>query len=270
MQVAFTNLQSNEYKNYTECYTDGSVIKEPINSTASAIAIGIGDEYLTQSWKLHNSCSIYVAELFAIYQALLLTPKKVQVNAGLVIYSDSLSSILALQDPENKSSMHLNYTIQELVQKLTTEFPVKIQYVPSHKNIKGNEIADGAAKAGHNNRISLITPVTNDDFIRICREKLWMCWREKYADDVMNFGKGIHFYSNKPIPKHWPWSSHKSRTVETTLAKLRIGHIGLNSHLYRIKKSDSDMCSCGSIETVDHFLLIAFIIPIKEKHYLNI
>lgn len=33
--------------------------------------------------------------------------------------------------------------------ELNSDFPVKIQFVPSHKSIKGNEIADTAAKEAH-------------------------------------------------------------------------------------------------------------------------
>ena len=79
--------------------------------------------------------------------------------------------------------------------------------------------------------------------------------REKYCNDIMNWGKGIFFFSNKPVPEYWSWSSHKSRAVETSLARLRIGHIGLNSHLFKIGKESTDECICGSVETVDHFLL---------------
>ena len=90
--------------------------------------------------------------------------------------------------------------------------------------------------------------------IKKCKELLWNAWKEKYEDDVMNYGKGIYFYSNKPVPEYWPWSSHKSRIIETALAKLRIGHAGVNSHLIKINKSDTNMCNCGAIETIDHFL----------------
>jgi len=54
----------------------------------------------------------------------------------------------------------------------------------------------------------------------------------------------------------WPWASHKSRTVETTMARLRIGHVGLAQHQFRFNLSESEMCSCGQIESVEHYLLL--------------
>ena len=176
-------------------------------------------------------------------------------ETGLVIYTDSLSSILALQNPINSSCMFLCFKIHELIQNLKTKCTVKIQFIPSHKSIKGNDIADEAAKEGHNNNVTLGSPLTMEDYSKMCKEKIWDSWKERYSNDIMVFGKGIFFYSNKAKPEHWPWSNHKSRIVETAITKLRIGHVGLRSHLFRINKSDTELCDCGQIETVDHYLL---------------
>ena len=39
------------------------------------------------------------------------------------------------------------------------------------------------------------------------------------------------------------------------LVQMRIGKIGLNSYLHRIRVSDTKLCSCGSTENVYHVLL---------------
>ena len=39
------------------------------------------------------------------------------------------------------------------------------------------------------------------------------------------------------------------------LARLRLGHCNLNSHLSRFDPLQSPWCPCGSQETVEHFLL---------------
>ena len=256
VQTIFTNLQSNSYKDFRECYTDGSVITEPVMSSAAAIAIKQNDEYVTRNWKLHKLSGIFISEMFAIYQALLLAPKNMSTETGLVIYTDSLSSVLALQNHNNKPYLFLYFKINELIQKLRSKFVVKVQYIPSHKGIRGNEVADEAAKAAHDNNISLSTPITNQVYNKILKEKLSNLWTERYERDVMDFGKAIFFFSNKSKPEYWPWSNHKSRMIESSLSKLRIGHVGLNNHLFRINKSDTELCECGEAETVDHFLLI--------------
>ena len=67
--------------------------------------------------------------------------------------------------------------------------------------------------------------------------------------------KGRHLYRIKKSIAHWPWTSHKMRSIETGLAKLRIGHVGLMSHLARFNMSDTHLCPCNNTETVEHFLM---------------
>ena len=68
-------------------------------------------------------------------------------------------------------------------------------------------------------------------------------------------GKGQHLFKIKKTIEDWPWSYQKERTVETALAKLRIGHVGLKKHLNRFHMSESDECECGSVESIEHFFL---------------
>ena len=37
--------------------------------------------------------------------------------------------------------------------------------------------------------------------------------------------------------------------------RLRIGHVGVRHHLKRFGMVSTDCCSCGAVETIDHFLL---------------
>ena len=56
--------------------------------------------------------------------------------------------------------------------------------------------------------------------------------------------------------EYWPWCEVGNRKVEVSMARLRMGHSRLNSHMFRIGLSDSPNCSsCGSEETIEHFML---------------
>lgn len=46
-----------------------------------------------------------------------------------------------------------------------------------------------------------------------------------------------------------------TRTDAAVLSQLRAGYCGLNSYLYSIKRAETKECTCGSDETVEHFLL---------------
>ena len=47
----------------------------------------------------------------------------------------------------------------------------------------------------------------------------------------------------------------KNRVLETAICRLRLGHVGLNKHLHRVKASPTDLCNCGQIESVEHFIM---------------
>ena len=253
---AFLTLRHDCYSTYTEIYTDGSYQPGPPPSSTAAIAVLRGTTFETHSWKLHSSCSIFVAELFAILRALTYVSHHCTDSLGVVIYTDSLSSILALQNYLYNAYVPLVYAIHECLSNLLSLFPVKVQYVPSHRNIPGNVVADEVAVKAHSDRVlSLLSPVTIEDLARILKVTLWEKWTARYHDNIMNSGKALHFFSCKQTAQYWPWANHKIRSVETAMARLRTGHVGLNAHMFRISQTVSNLCTCGCPETVDHFLL---------------
>lgn len=252
---AFRNLQHEFYSSFIEIYTDGSVFDQPETSTAAAIVLVSENNTLMLNWRLAEGCSIFVAELFAIWQALVYATKNITTSKGIVVYTDSLSSVITLQSNNSKTHLSLTYKIYNCIQQLQTKYPVRIQYIPAHKEIEGNELADLAAKAGHMNSVSLLSPTVREDRRRRYKALYWKRWETGYQSEVQLSGKGIAMYNIKKEPCSWPWACHKDRVVETALAKLRVGHVGLNDYLYKIKKSNSNLCTCGQAETRDHYLL---------------
>ena len=67
--------------------------------------------------------------------------------------------------------------------------------------------------------------------------------------------KGKYLPQIKPKIGYWPWSCHRNRTVETVLAKLRIGHANFNQHKFRFLLTPSPVCRCGLMESVSHIML---------------
>lgn len=59
--------------------------------------------------------------------------------------------------------------------------------------------------------------------------------------------------SIKSVLRNWPWASiPNNRKLETALTRLRLGHCGLNAHLYRFVLHHTPFCECGVPETVLH------------------
>ena len=92
-------------------------------------------------------------------------------------------------------------------------------------------------------------------------------WQNEWLDMVQKTNKGKALCNIKNKIEYWPWTSHKNRLVESALARLRIGHVGLNKHLFRFNLSSTDQCLCGNTETIEHFLLIC---PIQNQNRIKL
>ena len=57
-------------------------------------------------------------------------------------------------------------------------------------------------------------------------------------------------------PSFKPYLSFKPRHLETTLTRFRLGHVGVNSHMFRFEMSRTHLCNeCGVNDTIEHYWL---------------
>ena len=251
----FNHLSNTKYKSFVHIYSDGSVLSGEKQSTSAGVVAHEDGFYMRRAFHLPPAMSIFSAELFAINEALKYVHDDIPQAHGIAVFSDSQSSIAALQNPSKSSHIHYLYNILSLLFSLQSRFPVFIQYVPSHRGIAGNELADQVARSGHDIEVTTDVPVPRQDKVRLANVKISSLWYSHWSDTRNASGKGKHLYLIKSSLSEWNWSSHKNRIVETSLAKLRIGHVGLKDHLFRINISSSPLCPCGVPETIPHFLL---------------
>ncbi|KAK2711293.1 hypothetical protein QYM36_012469 [Artemia franciscana] len=139
--IKFNHLMVTEYKEHLKVYTDGSKNNEVVGA---AFVIPILNK--TEPFKLDPSQSIFEAELVAIMKAGSYLMSISSEKNKILICSDSKSAIEELQSPK-QTSREIT-TTQLVMDKLatSTNTSVTIMWVPGHKNIRGNEEADIAAK----------------------------------------------------------------------------------------------------------------------------
>lgn len=242
----------NKYNEHVKIYTDGSIMEE-----SAAAALWIPDFDHQESWKMDygEARSIMAVELTAINMALLWVNihSVILQTKKIVILTDSRAGIAALKKYAPRHHKCLLDQIKNKSQMLTSEeFDITIQWLPSHVGTPGNEQVDQLAKAAHakdHTNFHLEISEINRK-IRKTTEKAWHQLYEAKRNT-------LHLGSIKKSISHWPWAVIKrSRKLETTLARLRMGHVGLNDYLARFKMKDDPNCTtCQVPEDAQHYLL---------------
>ena len=126
------NELRDKYSDHTAFYTNGS---KTIDGTGAA-ATNMNNY---QQIRLPNNASIYSAELQAIKMALGMI-KNSEMDK-YIIFSDSLSSLIAIQEGNQNHPY-----IQEILEKYQYGKIVVLAWVPSHMGIRGNQMANTLVK----------------------------------------------------------------------------------------------------------------------------
>ena len=252
----FHQLLSSKYHNFIQIYTDGSCINEPFESSACSVVVFDPFCRKTISYKLNENVKIMGCELYAIFKALEYIKNLSMTNTKkkFVIFSDSLSGLQAITNPNPQTYKAMIFQIQNLLLEVKDGHEVRLQFIPGHKGIAGNEEADAAAKRGHS-KINMESYMGREEKVRMMKGIIMQRWENQWQSLTESLQKGLHLKLIKNKIKFWPWTSHKNRLTETLFARLRIGHVNVAKFTFMIGKSPTDKCQCGQVETVHHLLL---------------
>ena len=209
----------------------GDVVRKP--------AAGTGTILLT---RLQNDNSIYQAELFAILLSLAHIHSQ-GLKGEIHIFSDSRSSLEKLKSQRHKC--HLLMQIQKLYHQFS-DSKITLHWCPGHEQIDGNEKADYYAKlAIHSTNVTKV-PLPISSLKARCRQvskKLWdIRWKGSESASVTK-----KFFPNTSNVDPKFTSCHE-------MTQLITGHSRLNYDLQRHGLKESSLCSCGNVESVEHFL----------------
>lgn len=130
-------------RNYLKVYTDGSVL----DNGEVGCAFAIPEFNLVRKYKLNEGVSIFTAEMYAILMACSHVNDNMAIPMGVAILSDSKSSLQALAS-ETGNRPELRMEIQALCHQIMVRgTDLVLMWLPSHTGIRGNDLADRAAKA---------------------------------------------------------------------------------------------------------------------------
>ena len=130
------NEVKQKYLDFCHIYTDGSKVETKV---ASAYVCPYG----TSGYRLWDVCNIFTAEIEAINKAL--TYVKVSTRKSFVIFPDSMFVLQAIESQESKNPI-VNRLLQACQEISSNGKFITFCWIPSHRDITGNEHADRAAK----------------------------------------------------------------------------------------------------------------------------
>lgn len=133
-----------ELQDHVKIFTDGS----KLDNQQVGSAFVIPSKSLTQKFRLNNSVSVFSAEVFAIHKALLFLEQCPLLEKNIAILSDSKSALQALKNPRKNRICILSKCLESMYNLKQRDCHVWLYWIPSHLNIKGNDLADKAAKEG--------------------------------------------------------------------------------------------------------------------------
>ena len=237
------------YSDFLCIYTDGSKAKD--NSTGAAFYVPERD--FTSKWRLQDTSSIVSAELSALKKAtdwlLLQNPP-----GKSVILTDSKSSLFLLLHKKPKVFTATVQQIQSNLLRLNEiGWTLHFQWIPSHCNIRGNDLVDKAANDARllpdiNHSLELVDLQRH---VKCCQAVKWQSLWD------MEKQQGTFLGQIKDKLGDWDWCRHAHREIDVAMTRFRLGKIGLNKYLYDIDRSETRICTqcnSGSVEDINHHI----------------
>ena len=253
MQGMVRDLVQQMYQGAIEIYTDGSKLE---NGSTTA-AVYVPHTSFAMGWLLNRDHTILGAELYGIYKAIELSNSDSRMtNKDIVILTDSKSSLQLIANTRDPTYRQIVFTIQEMIQQKRRANKVYLQWVKGHAGIKGNEIADRVAVMSHNNNRTALTKLNYDEAVGSLHATFLEYWTKVWKTSVIMTGKGQFLSNLVDKPQLQLWKSMDSRRMESVAARLRMGHVGVGSHMHRFGMRDNNQCQeCSVPDTVDHFIM---------------
>lgn len=207
-------------------YTDGSKMDCGVGAGVFSESNNISKKY-----RLPDTSSVFQAEVLAIWKACKLSREDNSSRRSITVATDSQAAILALNSASISSKLVLK--CEKELALLSSEIDVTLLWVPGHRNIHGNEMADELARGGASMDIAQaeqVDPPLNttkrnlyNHFLSLANER----WRSittcrtttrTWPTYDKNKSNNLLLLSRKDIARataiytgHWPVGEHAAR-----------------------------------------------------------
>ncbi|GBN86300.1 putative RNA-directed DNA polymerase from transposon BS [Araneus ventricosus] len=232
LQLFYSHRQ--QFSTYEAVFTDGS---KTVNHVGSAVVFN----HLTIAEKLHDYCSVFTAEIYAILKAL--HTIELQDIKKWIIYTDSKSSVEALLYSSRDSHPFVIQCIKLIYILKTNGHDINFCWIPGHVGIRGNEQVDRAAKTSV---IKENFSVPLNDINQTIKSFIHKKWQGQWDSQVHN-----KLHCIQPSIKGFKHTNFH-RNIAVKLTRLRIGHTYF-THNHLLKGEPPPKCaSCDTILSIKH------------------
>ena len=241
-------------------FTDGSALGNPGPTGAGAVAYI--DGYKSSPVLLKKGVSPisnnYTGELVGIQIGLEFISELENIqNRPIHILTDCQPAIkTAFGNHLPKNKIEIVFDIKNSLGKIwERNNKINVHWVPGHKEIEGNELADKQAKEAASEMskpdVSIEPVFDKTEAVSEIKKQMTSKWNLKFScsENSNNIQDIFSEVGKRNCYGEW------DRPAFSTLNQLLSGHSILNGHRAKFDKNISYMCeSCQVLETVDHFL----------------
>jgi len=237
-------------------YTDGSGYFAKVG--AAAVIPETGQQKL-QFMGSESISTVYAAELQGVLMALQLIEERAPDDRPprIKIYTDNQSALRAIRNPQRSSGQYIIRDIIRLLGELHgSDTHVSFHWIPAHQGVKGNEMADDAAKRASRQGLQSTAGIKHlaAPAKMRARKIATFNWTVDWARQ--RNGQATKRLLPKPTNKAPRLYRNLTKAASSALIQLRTGKIGLNHYLHSINLRDSDQCQCGwGSQTAKHILM---------------
>ncbi|XP_077532467.1 uncharacterized protein LOC144144835 [Haemaphysalis longicornis] len=222
-------------------YTDGSVLPHTGTAAAACTAPALG---ASRTCRLPFPASSTTAELAGLHLAADLLLERAGQDSQALVLTDSRPALLRLREADQPSSScgHVETSLAAKLHAVASGgCNVRLQWLPSHMGIPGNDAADALAKGAH----QPVTPVSRDVTpFDAARQQLAKVALAMHPDRRVVSGQ---------TPRVLP--GRLSRDVRSLLLRLRLNCVNVAARLHRQGRRSSPTCThCPEPETLEHLL----------------
>jgi ribonuclease HI len=243
-------------------YSDGSYTPNSENKgvgTGLAILGENGSLVSYQKKNLGPSQLVYNAELEGITLAIEEASSLARPGDNFEVFSDNQAALLRLKTPSDAPGQQCQIRAIEAASLIANKgATIRLSWVPGHKDIPGNELADSLAKE------ATLEPLPNreETSFAYLGTRLREVQNQEWLRLLVPYGQQPD-HSTTSYSRLYPWKLLSKiqlpygtkRHLASAFYQLKFGHGYTKSYLYRIGRTGSNRCSCGSKETVEHLLL---------------